>query len=159
MANVNTLKRPDDLLEGIGRSIMAKAIVYSIIGHFIFTIVTSVSLFRDWTIYGVKSPSAINQIRAEERRKADEEARKKKLAERAEAAKKAAETNQTAQASAATTNAQGQVTGTAAATNAPAAKVGSAQPQVGADGKIIPPEVQPLPPKKDFQYGDDLSLD
>ena len=27
------------------------------------------------------------------------------------------------------------------------------------DGKVTPPEVEPLPPKKEFQLGDDLSLD
>ena len=42
---------------------------------------------------------------------------------------------------------------------APAAAAGG-QPKAGADGKAAkPPEVQPLPPKKEFQYGDDLSLD
>ena len=30
--------------------------------------------------------------------------------------------------------------------------------EVTKDGKT-PPEVQPLPPKKEFEYGDDLSLD
>ena len=135
---------PDDLLEGIGRSIMSKALVYSIIGHFVFTVLTSIPLFKDWTVYGIKSPSAINAIRTEENRKLEDENRRKKAEEKANAAA----TNEAAQASATiTTNATSKA---GAATNAPAAAAG---------GKITPPEVQPLPPKKDFEYGDDLSLD
>ena len=135
---------PDDLLEGIGRSIMSKALVYSIIGHFVFTVLTSIPLFKDWTVYGIKSPSAINAIRTEENRRIEDENRRKKAEEKANAAA----TNEAAQASATiTTNATGKA---GAATNAPAAAAG---------GKITPPEVQPLPPKKDFEYGDDLSLD
>ena len=143
MSTEATFKRPDDLLVEIGRSIMNKALVWSIIGHFVFTVLTSIPLFVDWTHYGIKSPSAINAIRTEETRKAEEENRKKKAMEKAEEAKAAAE--------AAKTNSISKTVG--ATTNA-AEKV-----QKTDDGKITPPEVQALPPKKEFEYGDDLSLD
>ena len=143
MSTEATFKRPDDLLVEIGRSIMNKALVWSIIGHFVFTVLTSIPLFVDWTHYGIKSPSAINAIRTEENRKLEEENRKKKAMEKAEEAKAAAE--------AAKTNSISKTVG--ATTNA-AEKV-----QKPDDGKITPPEVQALPPKKEFEYGDDLSLD
>ena len=134
---------PDDLLVEIGRSIMNKALVWSIIGHFVFTVLTSIPLFVDWTRYGIKSPSAINAIRTEENRKAEEENRKKKAMEKAEEAKAAAEASKT-----------NSISKTVGATTNAADKV-----QKPDDGKITPPEVQALPPKKEFEYGDDLSLD
>ena len=150
----NNKIRPDDLLTGIGKSIMAKAIVISIIGHFVFTVATSIPLFKDWTVYGVKAPSTINAIRAEERRQQEEAERRRKAEEKAAAEAKAeaeakakaaeeAKKNPKAKAAAATTNATDK----------------AAQPAVGADGKPVPPEVQPLPPKKGFEYGEDLTLD
>ena len=83
MATETKTIHPDDLLTGIGKSIMAKAVVYSIIGHFILTAATSISLFKDWTVYGVKSPSAINAIRTEENRQKEEAERRKKAEEKA----------------------------------------------------------------------------
>ena len=143
---------PDDLLTGIGKSIMAKAVVYSIIGHFILTAATSVSLFKDWTVYGVKSPSAINAIRTEENRQKEEAERRKKAEEKAAAEAKA-------EAEAKAKAAEAAKKGGAAAAPAAAADGSSTNATAGADGKIVPPEVQPLPPKKEFEYGDDLSLD
>ena len=145
MATETKTIHPDDLLTGIGKSIMAKAVVYSIIGHFILTAATSISLFKDWTVYGVKSPSAINAIRTEENRQKEEAERRKKAEEKAaaEAKAKAAEAAKKGGATAPGAAADG------SATNA----------TVGADGKVVPPEVQPLPPKKEFEYGDDLTLD
>ena len=143
MANETTFKRPEDLLVEIGRSIMNKALVWSIIGHFVFTVLTSIPLFVDWTHYGIKSPSAINAIRTEENRKLEDENRKKKAMEKAEEAKAAAE--------AAKTNSISKTVG--ATTN------GTEKAQKPNDGKVTPPEVEALPPKKDFEYGDDLSLD
>ena len=47
-----------------------------------------------------------------------------------------------------------------AATNAAnAATPATAATPAAEDGKVTPPEVEPLPPKKEFQLGDDLSLD
>ena len=143
MSTEATFKRPDDLLVEIGRSIMNKALVWSIIGHFVFTVLTSIPLFVDWTHYGIKSPSAINAIRTEENRKLEEENRKKKAMEKAEEAKAAAEASKT-----------NSISKTVGATTNAAEKV-----QKTDDGKITPPEVQALPPKKEFEYGDDLSLD
>ena len=129
MAEINdNLSGPDRLLVNIGKSIMFKAMVISIIAHVVFTGITSIGLFKDWCTYGVKSPSAINAIRTQERkdaeakqRKAEAEAKAKEAEAKREEEKKAAATNQ-------------------------------------GDAKT-PPEVQPLPPKKEFQLGDDLSLD
>ena len=139
--NEKKVKHPDDLLVGIGKSIMARAIVLSIIAHVVLTGATSISLFKDWTVYGVKSPSAINAIRTEENRKAEEERRRAEAAAKAEAEAKAEAAEDAKKAPAA----------------APASDAATAAP--AADGKVTPPEVQPLPPKKEFQYGDDLSLD
>ena len=130
--------RPDDLLTGIGTSIMPKAIVYSIIAHFVLTVATSIPLFVDWTHYGVKSPSAINAIRTEENRQKAEAERRQKAAEKAEAEAKAAAEAAAKQPTAPT----------------PTNPLTSSSP----DAKT-PPEVQPLAPKKTFEYGDDLSLD
>ena len=145
MATETKTIHPDDLLTGIGKSIMAKAVVYSIIGHFILTAATSISLFKDWTVYGVKSPSAINEIRTEENRQKEEAERRKKAEEKAEAE---------AKAKAAEEAKKGGATAPAAAADGSATNA-----TVGADGKVVPPEVQPLPPKKEFEYGDDLTLD
>ena len=150
MTTETTLKRPDDLLTEIGRSIMNKALVWSIVGHFVFTVLTSIPLFCDWTHYGIKSPSAINAIRTEENRKKEDEERKQKAIQKAEEAKAAAE--------AAKTNSITK-TGTVPSASSPTGAVQNAAKQQATDGKITPPEVQALPPKKEFEYGDDLSLD
>ena len=42
---------------------------------------------------------------------------------------------------------------------APSATPATAATPAAEDGKVTPPEVEPLPPKKEFQLGDDLSLD
>lgn len=136
------VKHPDDLLEGIGRSIMTKALVYSIVGHVVLTAATSIPLFRDWTVYGIKAPTTINAIRTEENRRREEEERRQKAAAKAEAEAKA-----DAEAKAKAAESAKGAAPTAAAAAAP-----------GQDAKT-PPEVQPLPPKRDFEYGDDLSLD
>ena len=145
MANksVENLSKSDALLADIGRSVMFKATVISIIAHALVMGLTSISLFNDWRTYGIKSPSQINAIRAQERKEADDAKRKAEAAEKAqkeaaaaEEARKIAATNKVQFASSAAVSA-GEVT---------------------KDGKT-PPEVQPLPPKKEFEYGDDLSLD
>lgn len=151
-----TLKTPEDLLAGIGRSIMAKAIVLSILAHIVLMGATSVSLFRDWAKYGVKSPSAINVIRTQENRAA-EEARKKAEAE----AKAAAEAKAEAEAKARIAEEQKKGGAKPAEKTAPrdegVASEGAARTAEAGEKK--PPEIEPLPPKKEFQYGEDLSLD
>ena len=157
------VKHPDDLLENLGRSIMFKAMVWSIIGHVVFTAATSVPLFKDWTVYGIKAPTTINAIRTEENRKKEEEERRAKAAAKAEAEAKA-------QAEAAAKAAEEAKKGGKKKTPAAAAPATGDGAQAGAEGAAAqaaegeggakkPPEVQPLPPKKDFEYGDDLSLD
>ena len=157
------VKHPDDLLENLGRSIMFKAMVWSIIGHVVFTAATSVPLFKDWTVYGIKAPTTINAIRTEENRKKEEEERRAKAAAKAEAEAKA---QAEAAAKAAEEAKKGGKKPDAAAKPADgaaaqpgAAQGAAAQAAEGEGGAKKPPEVQPLPPKKDFEYGDDLSLD
>lgn len=139
------MKKPDMLLTDIERSIFAKALVISIIAHAALLCGTSFSLFADWGKYGVHSPSYINAQKSKENKEAEAERRKAEAEEKAaEEAKKAEAEKASAPAA---TNAANAATPATAAT--PAAE----------DGKVTPPEVEPLPPKKEFQLGDDLSLD
>lgn len=149
------MKKPDMLLTDIERSIFAKALVISIIAHAALLGGTSFSLFADWGKYGVHSPSYINAQKSKENKEA-EAARRKAAAEEkaAEEAKKAEAEKAAAPAKDAAKDAK------AAATNAaPSATPATAATPAAEDGKVTPPEVEPLPPKKEFQLGDDLSLD
>lgn len=141
------MKKPDELIANIDRSIFAKALVMSVIAHAALMGATSVSLFQDWMRYGFHSPSYINAEKTRERREAEETRRREATAEKAnaeaEAKKAAVETNQVAAAVEPAKQ-------TVAAEEAAAAK---------ASEEKTPPEVEPLPPKKEFQYGDDLTLD
>lgn len=144
------MKKPDELIAQIDRSIFAKALVVSVLAHAALMGATSVSLFQDWMTYGVHAPSYINAEKTRARREAEEAQRREATLEKAraeaaaaEAAKAAAATNQAAQAAA-------PAQPTVAAAEAAAAE---------ADAKKTPPEVEPLPPKKEFRYGEDLTLD
>ncbi len=141
------MKKPDELIANIDRSIFAKALVMSVIAHAALMGATSVSLFQDWMRYGFHSPSYINAEKTRERREAEETRRREATAEKAnaeaEVKKAAGETNQVAAAVEPAKQ-------TVAAEEAAAAK---------ASEEKTPPEVEPLPPKKEFQYGDDLTLD
>ena len=144
---------PDDLLTNIGKSIMFKAMLLSIIGHIVFTGVTSISLWTDWATdwerFGLKAPGTINAIKGEDRKIAEEKKRKEEAAAKAEAEAKAAAEKANKEAEARDkARAAAPAVGT---TNAPAA--------AAEGGEKKPPEVQPLPPKKNFELGDDLSLD
>lgn len=139
------MKKPDMLLTDIERSIFAKALVISIIAHAALLGGTSFSLFADWGKYGVHSPSYINAQKSKENKEAEAERRKAEAEEKAAEEAKKAEAEKAAAPAA--TNAANAATPATAAT--PAAE----------DGKVTPPEVEPLPPKKEFQLGDDLSLD
>ena len=144
------MKKPDELISQIDRSVFAKALVASILAHAALMGATSISLFQDWAKYGFHSPSYINAEKARERRDAEELQRKqatldkaREEAAEADAKKAAAATNQAAQAQTAT----------------PAQPTVAVQETTGESAKKTPPEVEPLPPKKEFQYGDDLTLD
>lgn len=139
------MKKPDMLLTDIERSIFAKALVISIIAHAALLGGTSFSLFADWGKYGVHSPSYINAQKSKENKEAEAERRKAAAEEKAAEEAKKAEAEKAAAPAA--TNAANAATPATTAT--PAAE----------DGKVTPPEVEPLPPKKEFQLGDDLSLD
>ena len=148
------MKKPDMLLTDIERSIFAKALVISIIAHAALLGGTSFSLFADWGKYGVHSPSYINAQKSKENKEA-EAARRKAAAE-----EKAAEEAKKAEAEKAAAPAKDAKAAAPAATNAAnAATPATAATPAAEDGKVTPPEVEPLPPKKEFQLGDDLSLD
>lgn len=136
------MKKPDMLLTDIERSIFAKALVISIIAHAALLGGTSFSLFADWGKYGVHSPSYINAQKSKENKEAEAERRKAAAEEKAAEEAKKAEAEKAA---------------APAATNA--ATPATAATPAAEDGKVTPPEVEPLPPKKEFQLGDDLSLD
>lgn len=136
------MKKPDMLLTDIERSIFAKALVISIIAHVALLGGTSFSLFADWGKYGVHSPSYINAQKSKENKEAEAERRKAAAEEKAAEEAKKAEAEKAA---------------APAATNA--ATPATAATTAAEDGKVTPPEVEPLPPKKEFQLGDDLSLD
>ena len=146
---------PDDLLVNIGKSIMFKAMLWSIIGHIVFTGVTSISLWTDWATdwerFGLKAPGTINAIKGEDRKIAEEKKRKEEAAAKAEAEAKAAAEKAEKEAKAKAPAGAAPAASAAGTTNAPAA--------AAENGEKKPPEVQPLPPKKNFELGDDLSLD
>lgn len=133
------MKKPDELIANIDRSIFAKALVMSVIAHAALMGATSVSLFQDWMRYGFHSPSYINAEKTRERREAEETRRREATAEKAK--------NESAEAKGEAAEAKEQ---TVAAEESAAAQE---------KDKKTPPEVEPLPPKKEFQYGDDLTLD
>lgn len=147
----------DKLLVEIGKSIMPKAIVISIVAHVVLTILTSFSLFADWAAdpdYRFRAPATINQKKAQKAREAEDLRRKQEAEEKAKKAAAdaaaAAKTNKVAKAAAPAKE--------AAAAKGAEAK-GTEAKAKAEDGKVTPPEVQPLPPKASFEYGDDLSLD
>ncbi len=128
------MKKPEELVAGIERSILGRALLVSILAHAVLLGGTSLQLYMDWSKYGVHSPSYINSLKTQERKAAETATRKaaaEEAAAKSAAAKSAAaETNKTTKAAAA------------------------------ADGEQkTPPEEEPMPPKKDFEYGKDLSFD
>lgn len=143
------MKKPDELIANIDRSIFAKALVMSVIAHAALMGATSVSLFQDWMRYGFHSPSYINAEKTRERREAEETRRREATAEKAKS--EAAEAKKAA---------PGQ-TDQAAPAAEPAKQTVAVEEAAAAEEKEkkTPPEVEPLPPKKEFQYGDDLTLD
>ena len=152
------MKKPDMLLTDIERSIFAKALVISIIAHAALLGGTSFSLFADWGKYGVHSPSYINAQKSKENKEAEAERRKAAAEEKAAEEAKKAEAEKAA-APAKDTAKDAKAAAPAATNAAPSATPATAATPAAEDGKVTPPEVEPLPPKKEFQLGDDLSLD
>ena len=154
------MKKPDMLLTDIERSIFAKALVISIIAHAALLGGTSFSLFADWGKYGVHSPSYINAQKSKENKEAEAERRKAAAEEKAAEEAKKAEAEKAAAPAKDAKDAKDAKAAAPAATNAAnAATPATAATPAAEDGKVTPPEVEPLPPKKEFQLGDDLSLD
>lgn len=147
------MKTPDELVVGIERSIFGRALLISIIVHVVLIGGTSMSLYKDWAKYGFHAPSYINAVKTQENREA-EEARRKAAAEE-KAAKEAAKAEEM-KAIAATNGVKKAGTAKSAAAGAAKAATPAA---VGEAKDKTPPELEPLPPKKDFEYGEDLSLD
>ena len=160
MANTNNetisagapAREPDDLLTGVRHSILGTAMLFSTVIHLVLIGLTSFGLYRDWGQYGLSSeemgfhtPSDINILKSREKRAADEAERQAKAEARAAEAAARAATNAppAAAAGAATPGSAGL---------APAA-------QAGAGATVKAPEVEPLPPVKDFTFGEDLKLD
>ena len=134
-------REPDELLAGVRRSILGLALALSAVIHAVVIGGTSFALYRDWAQYGLSSdelgfhtPSDINLLKAREQRAADDAARQAASEQRAAAAAAAA---------------------AQAASNAPpAAATAPGDPAA----PVKPPEVEPLPPKTGFTFGDDLEL-
>ena len=155
------MKKPDMLLTDIERSIFAKALVISIIAHAALLGGTSFSLFADWGKYGVHSPSYINAQKSKENKEAEAARRKAAAEEKAAEEAKKAESEKSAAAAkdAKSNNSAGDAKPSKAADTAASAATPAAATPAAEDGKVTPPEIEPLPPKKEFQLGDDLSLD
>ena len=145
------MKTPDELVVGIERSIFGRALLISVIVHVVLIGGTSMSLYKDWQKYGFHAPSYINAVKTQENREA-EEARRKAAAEE-KAAKEAAKAEEM-KAFAATNGVK-----KAGAKSAAAGAKAAAPAAVEEAKDKTPPELEPLPPKKDFEYGEDLSLD
>ncbi len=148
------MKTPDELVVGIERSIFGRALMISIIVHVVLIGGTSTSLYKDWQKYGFHAPSYINAVKTQENREA-EEARRKAAAEE-KAAKEAAKAEE--MKAFAATNGVKKAAG-AAKSAAGAAKAATPAATIEEAKDKTPPELEPLPPKKDFEYGEDLSLD
>ena len=132
---------PDALLEPIQHSVLGLALAASAIIHLVLIVGTSFGLYRDWGEYGLRSddlgfhtPAKINLIKNRQQREAEEEERR--LASERRAAEAAAASEKTGSAA-------------EAATAAP----------TDSGNAVTAPEVEPLPPKADFTFGDDLTLD
>ena len=107
----------------------------------------------------IRSPESVRRIEASyinaektrERREAEETRRREATAEKAKSEAAEAEAKKAA---------PGQ-TDQAAPAAEPAKQTVAVEEAAAAEEKEkkTPPEVEPLPPKKEFQYGDDLTLD
>lgn len=136
------MKKADFLLDGLEKtSDMKRAMVMSIVVHLAIAVVTSVPLFVDWCRWGLHTPSTINRLKIEER------------TEREAAERKAALEAKVAEANGAGAQAQ------QSAAKPEAAKPDAAPAEKAAKEQKTPPEVQPLPPKSEFELGDDLLMD
>lgn len=138
-----TPREPDELLFEINRSMLLKALAISLAVHAVLVFGTSFGLYRDWSAFGMHTPSTIKQMKQKAMREADEAERRAAAVKKAEEAK-AAE---------------------AAATNAPPAaaavpvQTAETAPAVETLATPVAPELAPLPPKAGFTLGEDLNLD
>lgn len=122
---------PDVLLEATSRSTMGTALLLSLAIHACVVFGTSFGLYREWKAYGLHSPSTIKQIKKEQAEQVREVARRQEAEKRAAVAEEDAGKTQKPSASPADPNAE--------------------KPPVA-------PELEPLPPKSEFQLGEDFDI-
>ena len=135
---------PDDLLTGINKSILTKGIVIALIVHAIVVIGTSFGLYKDWGTYGVKTPSAIKQVKKQEQ------------VEKAKAEREAAIARKASDAASVASNA---VPAKVSAKVKEPAKSEATPPKGSVSAsKVKPPEIEPLPPATGEISLDDLGL-
>jgi len=122
----NSPREPDQLLLGINRSILAKALLISAAVHAAVLLFTSFALYRDWAELGLRSeagfhtPSVMKQVRQKRIREADAQERaKREEARRADQAARALEDEERRAAAPKTTPT--------------------------AETPVAPPEIEPLP--------------
>ncbi len=142
----NKIKDPDDLLKNVGKSMVAKGIIIALIIHAVVIFGTSFSLYKDWRVYGVKTPSSIKAIKKAEKIEAEKKARDAEIARKAEAAAVAASNAVpvSAEAKASADKAEGTLGGDAADTEPAQQKKA--------------PELEPLPPSDGFELDSSFGI-
>lgn len=139
--NSNLDFNPDKLLENVGKSVLGRAVVVAVAVHVLVIGLTSFGLYRDWSVYGLHTPSQINSIKQQRQREADEARRQEEILKRERAV--------AAAAAAAASN--------AVPSKASAPGAGKPVPDVSATQTAKPPEIKPLPPATDVSL-DEIGL-
>lgn len=122
---------PDSLLKTINKSILAKGIIIAVAVHAVVLFATSISLYKDWAKYGIKTPSA---IKAEKKQEKIEEEKARREAE----IKRKAEEAAIAQSNA--------VPVKATAETKALSRAAEDKPKEEEEKAVRPPELEPLPP-------------
>lgn len=123
---------PDLLLDNSNRSIMGAALIASLAIHVVLIFGTAFQLYADWHAYGMHTPATLKLLKKE---KAEEE--------------------RNAARGTPPPAATGDTVATEPTETTPQKKVPDEKP---ADTPPTAPELDPLPPKSDFTFGDDFSL-
>ncbi|GEM_PF-2156176 len=134
---------PEALLEDCNQSTFLKSLIFSTVVHVVFAAVTSFSLYAMWAKhgmfregYGLLSPSEMKLIAKEEAKAAEKKAQEEMLAADLEEQRKQAKLDMEKEQ----------------------AEEGEATPDpqsVGAESSTpTPPEIEPLPPKREFTLDD-----
>lgn len=141
-STIDEAREPEELLEGVNRSIFMKALVISVVVHVVFTGATSFSLYGKWAEhgmfhedYGLLSPSEIREIEQEARKEAREQERNAEMEARIEERRQQADLEMEDEEEDAGTE-------------------DAATPEPGDDAEPEAPEVEPLPPAEGFSLDD-----